>query len=113
MLRWLWLLSVLLVVACSTDSEGKAKLTLRNTQWEHVNVQVVITRGSNCDDRGADYISSQEFVLHNNQTRTIVAPNESNICWRRDRYPTNPHPGEWSGWSRAILFPGNDSTTDL
>ncbi|HWB50107.1 MAG TPA: hypothetical protein VG651_13435 [Stellaceae bacterium] len=104
---------LLVLAACSSTPPDSAKLTLRNTQFEHVNVQVVITRGANCDERGPDFVGSQEFVLHRDQTKTIVAPNETSICWRRDRYPTNPHPGEWSGWSRAILFPGNDSTTDL
>jgi len=108
-----WLPLLLALAACSSTPADSSKLTLRNTQWEHVNVQVVITKGANCDDRGSDFIGSQDFVLHRDQTKVIVAPNESSICWRHDRYPTNPHPGEWSGWSRAILFPGNDSTTDL
>jgi hypothetical protein len=83
-------------------------------QWEHVNVQVVITRAANCNvSGGPDFVGSQEFVLHKDQTKTIVAPEETSVCWRHDRYPTNPHPGEWSGWSRAILFPGNDTTTDI
>ena len=106
------LVLLLALAACSGDSENTSKLTLRNTQWDHVNVQVVITKGGKCDDPG-DLVGSQNFVLHRDQTKTIAAPNETSVCWRRDRYPTNPHPGEWSGWSRAILFPGNDSTTDL
>ena len=109
----IWICLLLALAACSTESDNKAKLTLRNMQWDHVNVQVVITRGSECDARGPEFISSQNFVLTRDQTKLIAAPNETNVCWRHDRYPTNPHPGEWSGWSRAILFPGNDSTTDL
>ena len=113
-MRRFWVcLPLLALAACASDSENKSKLTLRNTQWDHVNVQIVVTRNSNCDDRGPDFIRTQDFVLSRDQTKTISAPNESSICWRHDRYPTNPHPGEWSGWSRAILFPGNDSTTDL
>jgi predicted component of type VI protein secretion system len=104
---------MLALAACSSAPPNSAKITLRNMQWQHVNVQAVITHAGNCDDRGADFVGSQEFVLHIDQTKTIVAPNETTVCWRHDRYPTNPHPGEWSGWSRAILFPGNDSTTDL
>src|SRR5262249_42179292 len=110
---WPWLPALLTLAACSSGPSDHAKLTLRNMQWNHVNVQVVITRAGNCDDRGSDFISSQDLVLQKEQTKTIVAPNETTVCWRHDRYPTNPHPGEWSGWSRAILFPGNDSTTDL
>ena len=104
---------MLALAACSSSSSDTSKLTLRNTQFEHVNVQVVTIKGGTCDDRGADFIGEQDFVLHRDQTKTIIAPNESSVCWRHDRYPTNPHPGEWSGWSRAIVFPGNDSTTDL
>jgi hypothetical protein len=70
-------------------------------------------RNSNCDDPGPDVVSTQNFVLQMDQTKTISAPDETTVCWRHDRYPANPHPGEWSGWSKAILFPGNDSTTDL
>jgi hypothetical protein len=108
-----WPLLFLALAACPSEPANTAKLTLRNMQWEHVNMQVVITRSSDCDSRGSDYIGTQEFVLRRDQTKTIVAPNESIICWRHDRYPTNPHPGEWSGWAKAILFPGNDSTTDI
>ncbi len=113
MRRWAWLPLMLALAACSSTPADSSKLTLRNTQWEHVNVQVVITRTSDCEARGPEFISTQDVVLHRDQTKTIVAPNESTICWRHDRYPTNPHPGEWSGWSKAILFPGNDTTTDL
>jgi hypothetical protein len=114
MRRLAWLPVLLVLAACSSDSSDMAKLTLRNTQWNHVNVQVVITRAGDCDNRsGPDFVGSQDFVLHIDQTKTITAPNETNICWRHDRYPDHPHPGEWSGWSRAILFPGNDTTTDL
>jgi predicted component of type VI protein secretion system len=110
---WTWLPLLCALTACSSAPPDTSKLTLRNMQWDHVNVQAVTTKSGNCDDRGPDFIGSQEFVLRRDQTKTIVAPNESSLCWRHDRYPTNPHPGEWSGWSRAILFPGNDSTTDL
>src|SRR5579863_9959080 len=90
MRRWPWL-SLLVLAGCSSASADASKLTLRNTQWDHVNVQVVITKNSDCDDRGADFVNSQEFVLHNDQTKTITAPNETTVCWRRDRYPDNPH----------------------
>lgn len=104
---------LLVLTGCSSSSPDAAKLTLRNMQWDHVNVQVVTTKGSICDENSPDFVGSQSFVLHRDQTKTIVAPPETSVCWRHDRYPTNPHPGEWSGWSRAIMFPGGDSTTDL
>ncbi len=113
MRTWALLAVTLALAACSSTPPDSAKITLRNTQWKHVNVQVVITRAGNCDDRGPEFVKSQDFVLQIDQTKTIVAPNETTVCWRKDRYPTNPQPGEWSGWSRAILFPGNDSTTDI
>jgi hypothetical protein len=113
MRRLAWLPLFLALAACSSTPEDSSKLTLRNTQWDHVNVEVVTTRSSDCESRGSEFIGSQDFVLHRDQTKTIVAPNETSVCWRHDRYPNNPHPGEWSGWSRAILFPGNDTTTDL
>ncbi|HWD58419.1 MAG TPA: hypothetical protein VG308_09090 [Stellaceae bacterium] len=114
MRRVMWLSLALTLAACSSDPPNASKITLRNMQWQHVNVQVVITRGGNCDIHdGADFVGSQDFQLHMDQTKTVVAPAETSVCWRHDRYPSNPHPGEWSGWSRAILFPGNDTTTDL
>jgi hypothetical protein len=99
--------------ACSTDAPGSAKLTLRNTVWDRVNVQVVITRAAECDQRGPDFVGSQEFVLQRDQTKTIVAPEGTSVCWRHDRYPDKPQPGQWSGWAKAILFPGNDTSSDL
>jgi hypothetical protein len=109
----LWLIATLALAGCSSTPSDSAKLTLRNTQWVHVNVQVIITHATSCDNPGPDLISSQDFVLTRDQLKTIVAPSETTVCWRHDRYPTNPHPGEWTGWSKAILFPGNDSTTDI
>ncbi len=113
MRRFVWLPVMLALGACSSGSANTSKLTLRNTQWDHVNMQVVTTKGSDCDARGAEFIGSQDFVLHKDQTKTITAPDEASVCWRHDRYPNNPKPGEWSGWSRAVLFPGSDTTTDI
>src|ERR1700733_2987730 len=45
MRRLAWLPFLLTFAACSSNSEDSSKLTLRNTVWEHVNVQVVITKG--------------------------------------------------------------------
>ena len=70
-------------------------------------------KAGDCDATGADVVSSQDFVLHRDQTKSIHVPNGTNVCWRHDRFPTNPKPGEWSGWSRAVLFPSEDTTTDL
>ena len=113
-MRTLATLAVLLALAgCSSDNGNGSKLTLKNTVWAHVNVQVVITKGTDCDARGAEFVGSQEFVLHSDQTKTISAPEGTSVCWRHDRYPDHPQPGQWSGWSRAILFPGNDTSSEL
>src|SRR5215471_11649948 len=58
-----WLALTLTLAACSSAPPNSAKITLRNMQWNHVNVQAVITRAGNCDDRGSDFVSSQDFVL--------------------------------------------------
>ena len=108
-----WLPLLLCLAACSSDPRDSSKLTLRNTAWDHVNVQLVIIKVGDCDATGADVVSSQDFVLHRDQTKSFHVPNGTNVCWRHDRFPTNPKPGEWSGWSRAVLFPSEDTTTDL
>ena len=41
------------------------------------------------------------------------APEGAAVCWRYDRNPNNPVPDAWTGWSRATLFPGQSSETDL
>jgi hypothetical protein len=104
---------VLALAACSSDAPDSTKLTLKNTVWEHVNVQVVITKSADCETRGPEFVGSQDFVLRKDQTRTIIAPDGTSVCWRHDRYPNNPQPGAWSGWSRAILFPGNDISSEI
>jgi hypothetical protein len=104
---------VLALTACLPNSADSSKLTLKNTVWEHVNVQVVITKSTDCEARGPEFVGSQDFVLHRDQSRVIVAPNGTYICWRHDRYPNNPTPSAWSGWSRAILFPDEDTTSEI
>jgi hypothetical protein len=108
-----WLPVLLCLAACSSDPPDSSKLTLRNTVWDHVNVQVVVTKSADCESRGPEFVGSQDFVLHRDQTKVIVVPNGTSVCWRHDRYPNNPTPGAWSGWSRAILFPSEDTTTDI
>ncbi|HYM72791.1 MAG TPA: hypothetical protein VET89_07405 [Stellaceae bacterium] len=108
-----WLAALLLLAACGSDSRDTSKLTLKNSFLDRVNVQVVITKSSDCDNRGPEFVGQQEFVLVKDRSRTILAPNGTSICWRKDRNPANPTPGQWSGWSRAILFPGEDTETEL
>ena len=108
-----WLPLVLCLAACSSRPADSSKITLKNTQWNVVNVQIVITKGANCDDRGPEFVDAQNFVMHRDETKVIIAPNGTSVCWRHDRYPNKPTPGEWTGWSRAIPFPGEDATTEL
>jgi hypothetical protein len=108
-----WLPLLLALCACSASHPDSAKLTLRNPTWEHVNVQIVITRSANCDERGAEFISTRDFEMVQDKSITVYAPNGSSVCWRHDRFPDNPKPGAWSGWSRAILFPDASTESNL
>jgi hypothetical protein len=108
-----WLAALLLLAGCfAADPKGSSKITLKNSFWDRVNVQVVITRGADCDDRGPEFVGQQEFLMVKDGHHTVVAPEGTSVCWRKDRNPGNPAPGAWSGWSRAILFPGEDTETE-
>jgi len=106
-------LGALGLAACSSTPKDSSKITLHDAEWPHVNVQVVITKSANCDDRGPEFVGEQDFVMIMDQRRDVIAPNGTSVCWRHDRNPENPTPGQWSGWSRAIPFPGEDTETDL
>lgn len=108
-----WLSVLLLLSACgAVSSSPSATLVLNNPTWDRVNVEAVVTKSPNCDNREA-YLSTQDFVMTKNKTQRIEAPHAENICWRHDRNPNNPVPGDWSGWSRATMFPGQNFETDL
>jgi hypothetical protein len=108
-----WLLLLLGLAACSSAPADSSKVTLKNPEWDRVNVQVVITKSADCENRGPEFVGSQEFVLLKDKNQSVIAPNGTSVCWRHDRNPLNPTPGQWSGWSRAIPFPGEDTETDL
>jgi hypothetical protein len=108
-----WLSAVLVVAACSSGSSRTATLILDNEAWERVNVEAVITNSADCDNRGKEYVETKTFVMTKGQTHKIQAPNAESICWRHDRNPNNPIPGDWSGWSRIPLAPGQTAETDL
>src|SRR5215813_1952476 len=94
-----WLPALLCLAACNAPPSDSSKVTLRNTQWSRVNVQIVITKSEDCDNRGPGYVSSEEFVMQKDVTKTVVAPNGTRVCWRHDRFPNKPTPGEWTGWT--------------
>ena len=108
-----WLSAVLVVAACSSGSSQTATLILDNEAWDRVNVEAVITNSADCDNRGKEYVETKTFVMTKGQTHKIQAPNAESICWRHDRNPNNPTPGDWSGWSRIPLAPGQTAETDL
>ena len=108
-----WLCAALVLSACSSGSSRSATLTLNDPYWDRVNVEAVITTNADCDGRGDGYVETKKFVMTRNRTQDIVAPNAESICWRHDRDPNNPVPGDWSEWSKATLFPGQSTATDL
>ena len=107
-----WVGALLLLSACGSESEQSARLILVNPTWDKVNVEVVVTKSTDCANQDA-YVSSKSLVMSKNQSYKIEAPNSEGICWRHDRNPNNPVAGAWSGWSRATLFPGQTAETDL
>jgi hypothetical protein len=108
-----WLSALLALSACSSASSSQsATLILNNPTWDRVNVEAVVTKSTNCDNKEG-YTATQQFVMTKNRTQKIEAPNGESICWRHDRNPNNPIAGAWSGWSRVTLFPGQTTETDL
>lgn len=107
------LAAMVVLAGCSSAPRETAVLTLNNPSWERVNVQLVITRRADCDSRGEGFISSKDVVMAKNRTERIEVPSGANLCWRRDRDPSDPAPGAWSGWSKATLFPGGDAEANL
>ena len=106
-------LGVLSLAACSSTPKDAASLTLNDPYWDRVNVEVVITKLANCDNRGDGFISTKQVVMRKNKTESFEVPNGANLCWRHDRDPNNPVKGAWSGWTKATVFPGQNAETDL
>jgi hypothetical protein len=99
--------------ACASGKPGTATLVLNDPYWERVNVQVVMIRGGDCDARGPGFISQKELVMTKNKLETLEVPEGAIVCWRHDRDPNNPAAGDWSGWTKATLFPGQETKTEL
>ena len=106
-------IAVLFVAGCSSGSDHSATLILDDPAWDRVNVEAVITKSEDCNERSNGYVKTEDFVMRKDQTHKVVAPDAETICWRHDRDPNNPVPGDWSEWSRATLFPGQSTETDL
>ena len=90
-----------------------ARLTLNNPYWDRVNVQLVVTRSSDCDSRGEEFIDGRELVMTRNRLEVIDVPDGANVCWRRDRNPEKPEAGVWTGWTKATVYPGRNAEANL
>ncbi len=114
MLRKVWLAGMLLsLAACGTKPPpDSAQVTINDSSWDRVNVEVVVTTSTDCDKRDA-YVSDKELVMHKNRTETFTVPNGGILCWRHDPNPNNPVAGAWSGWTKATPFPGQSANTEL
>ena|SRR5215472_14077254 len=115
-MRFYALIALLFLSSCSLFSSappGAATLTLNDPYWDRVTVELVLTRSSNCDNRGEGYVSSREIVMRKNKTEAIDVPDGVSVCWRHDRDPNNPVAGAWSGWTRATMFPGQSGEADI
>ena len=108
--------SVLLLfcaAACTPQPVQPGTLLLSNLNFGPTNVEAVITANPDCSARGPGYVSTLEFVLPNNATKFIDVPPGDEICWRRDRDPSQPVSGQWSGWDRAFVAPGTTIDANL
>jgi hypothetical protein len=86
---------------------------LNNPHFGPTNVEAVITSNLDCSSRGPGYVSTLHFVLPNDATKIIDVPPGAEVCWRRDRDPSEPAPGQWSNWDRAYVEPGATIESDL
>lgn len=102
-----------LLAACSSGGGTSATLVLKNRYWDQVRVEAVLTTLDDCNSRAQGYVKTERFTLKKGDTHAIVAPQDQTICWRHDANPNHPVPGLWSGWSKAILFPGQRYKTSL
>jgi hypothetical protein len=88
-------------------------LLLSNPDYGPTHVQAVVTANPDCATHGPGYVSTFEFVLPNNATKSLDVPPGAEICWRRDRDPEQPVPGQWSPWDRAYVAPGSTIDANL
>ncbi len=101
------------VSACAPQPPQPGTLLLSNPNFGSTNVEAVITANPDCGARGPGYVSTLEFVLPTNATKFIDVPPGTEVCWRRDRDPSQPVAGQWSGWDRAYVEPGTTIDANL
>ena len=105
---------LMMLGGCSSPPPGDGtRLTLNNPYWDRVNVQLVVTRSTDCDNRGEGFIDSWELAMIRNRPEVIDVPDGATVCWRRDRNPDKPDAGIWTGWTKATLFPGRNGEAEL
>jgi hypothetical protein len=114
---WLAVAVTLLVAACGGDDNkappGFTRLTLRNPVWDRVDVDLVITRSTDCNTRSAGFVSERAIVMKKDAMERVDVPDGAVLCWRHDRNPKAPIAGDWSGWSKISLYPGQPYAIDL
>jgi hypothetical protein len=109
----LLLIVLFAAAACTPPPDGPGTLLLSNPDFGPTHVQTVITANADCGSHGPGYVSTLEFVLANNATRFVAVPPGTEVCWRRDRDPTQPVAGQWSDWDRAFVAPGTTIDANL
>ena len=88
-------------------------MILNNPTWDRVNVEAVIHQQRRLRQSRQRLRRDQNIRYDQGSPRAVEAPNGESICWRKDRNPNNPVPGDWSGWSRIPSPPGQTAETDL
>ena len=83
-------------------------LLLSNPDFPLINVEAVITANPDCDARDAGYISTLEFTMPNNATKFIDVPPGADVCWRSDRNPGRPSPGQMVEVGPSLSRAGKD-----
>ena len=109
--------AVVLLLALAACGEKKppdsSTLILNDPYWDRVNVEIVLTRRSDCDSRAEGFISTKQIEMRKNQTERLYVPNGATICWRHDRNPAKPVAGAWSDWTKATVDAGGEASTEL
>ena len=108
-----WLIATALLAAACSLGSGGPQLTLKNPVWDRVDVEIVLTRSSDCSNRGPEFISTREVVLRKDKSEAVEVPPDATVCWRHNRNPNNPKPGDWTGWTRATMYPGQSADVDI
>ena len=87
----------LIVLAVDGPSQTSPKmLTIRNTSWDAVRVEVRVGPSTQCDANAHSAVKT----LGRDRTWAIVS--DEVICWRREQTPGDPN-SAWSAWAQTRL----------